>query len=143
MLFKNVQCFYCVLPLVLIPMICAAYAYAVNARRPVDDPEKRDFHPFAIVLAPITWPLFILAAILIFILRALLFGVILILFVLVLIFARESTLIKRLLKKALSFGNKLLELNTALIRLFWKPRSAQPPMPKSPYSLDSLAGRFV
>jgi hypothetical protein len=126
----------------LLIMACAGYAYYVNARRADDDPQKRDFHPLALVLAPITWPFFILASIIIFTLQALLFGLALILFVLALIVFRESTLLKRLRKKIISFGNKLLEVNTALIKL-WTPRAVQSRLPKSPSGLDLLTRRLV
>src|SRR5512146_1561233 len=122
MLFKNTQCLcYGILPFAFITMACAAYAYFVNAQRAQNDPKKKDFHPLGIFLAPVTLPFFLLTFILIFLLRALLFGAVLILFVLALIFAREPVILKWLLRKALSFGNKLLDANTALIR-FWKPK---------------------
>jgi hypothetical protein len=124
-------------------MICAAYAHTVNAHRADDDPQKRDFHLLAIFLAPITLPFFGIVAIGVFILRTLLFAVILILFVAALIFSREPVIFRWLGKKVLAIGNLLLELNTALIRLFWNPQAARPEMKRSPYSLEALASRFV
>jgi hypothetical protein len=123
-------------------MACAGYAYYVNARRADDDPQKRDFHPLAIILAPITWPFFILASIIIFVLRALLFGAALILFTLALIGVREPVIFQWLRRKVISFGNKLLEANTALIKL-WTPRAVQSQLQKSPRGLDLLTRRFV
>lgn len=145
MLFKNnALCFwYGMLPFALLTMACAAYAYAVNTRRANDDPQKRDFHPLAILLAPITLPFFAFVSIVVFILQALLFAVILVLFVAALIFSREPVIFRWIRKKALAIGNILLELNTALIGLFWKPGAAQPEMKKSPYSLAALTSRFV
>ncbi len=123
-------------------MACAGYAYYVNARRADDDPQKRDFHPLAIVLAPITWPFFILASIIIFILRALLFGAALILFAIALIGVREPVIFQWLRRKVISFGNKLLEANTALIKL-WTPRAVQSRLQNPPPGLDALARRLV
>lgn len=40
----------------------ARYFYLENARRPNDDPKKKALSPFAIFLAPITWPLFFFGA---------------------------------------------------------------------------------
>jgi hypothetical protein len=143
MLFKDARCFYYgILPFMLLILACAAYAYYVNAQRANDDPQKRDFHLVAILLAPVTWPFFILASILIFLLRTLLFGAALILFMLALIGIRETTILKRLRRKVLSFGNKLLEANTALIKL-WTPRAMRSRSQKSPHELDYLTRRFV
>ena len=143
MLFKNALCWYGMLPFALLAVACAAYAYSVNARRADDDPQKRDFHPLAILLAPITLPFFAFVSIVVFVLQALLFAVILVLFVAALIFSREPVIFRWLRRKVLAIGNKLLELNTALIGLFWKPRVTQPEMKNSPYSLAALANRFV
>lgn len=130
---------------ILVVVICAWFAYSTNARRADDDPQKRNFSPQAIILAPITLPFLILGFICTFILRVLLFGFTLILFTIALIGVRETFILPWLLKKIISFGNRLLEVNTLLIKWFWKPRAAQPEVqkPSSPYSLDSLASRFV
>ncbi|HSB02062.1 MAG TPA: hypothetical protein VLE49_15540 [Anaerolineales bacterium] len=135
-------------------LACAGYAYRVNARRADDDPKKRDFDPLAVVLAPITFPFLVALTFFIFILMALLFGLILILFVIALIGAREPFIFKWLGRKMIAVGNRLLEINTFLIRLFWRRRVVQPeaqrspsqpgtPPPSSPYNLDSLASRFA
>lgn len=107
---------------------CTSYAYLINARRPNDDPQKRDFHPAAIFLAPITWPLFLLAFVTIFVLRALVYGIFLILFTIALVAIRQSFLLIWLQRMALFIGNKLLEANTFLIRAAFGGRGggAQP-----------------
>lgn len=143
MLFKNTQCLFSgILPFVFITMICSGYAYWVNAQRADSDPQKRDFHPLAIFLAPVTLPFFLITLLLVFLLRAVLFGAILILFVFLLVFAHEPVILKWLLKKALAFGNKLLEVNTALLE-FWHIRKAGPRAHDSPYNWDSSARRFI
>lgn len=97
----------------------ARYAYRVNAHRSANDPKKRDFHPGAIFLAPFTWPLFLAAYITIFIIKAILYGVFLILFTIALLVIRKPFPLKWLDKIATVIGNKLLEANTFLIRVFF------------------------
>jgi hypothetical protein len=130
---------------IIVIVACAWLAYSVNARRAVDDPKKRNFSPQAIILAPITLPFLMLGFISMFVLRVLLFGFTLILFTIALIGVRETLILPWFLKKLISFGNRLLEVNTLLIKWFWRPRAAQPETqkPSPPYNLDSLASRFV
>jgi hypothetical protein len=105
----------------------AGYAYLVNARRLADDPEKKSFHPAAVYLAPITWFPLLIASIVVFIIRALLYGVFLVLFTIALVAIRKPFLLVWLDKVARKIGNKLLEVNTFLARqLFpqWNPQNA-------------------
>jgi hypothetical protein len=103
-------------------LICAGYAYRVNARLAQDDPKKRDFHIGAIFLAPITWILFLLASITIFILRVVFYVVFLALFAIAVLAFRKPFLFVWLDKIATKIGNKLLEANTFLIKVaFGKP----------------------
>jgi len=95
----------------------AGYAYRVNAKRPDDDPKKRGFHPGAIFLAPITWPLFLFGSISIFVIKALVYGVFLILFTIALLAFRKPFLFVWLDRIATYIGNKLLEANTFLIKI--------------------------
>ena len=97
-------------------LICAGYAYRVNARLAQDDPKKRDFHIGAIFLAPITWILFLLASITIFILRVVFYILFLILFAVAVLAFRKPFLFVWLDKIATKIGNKLLEANTFLIK---------------------------
>ena len=106
----------------------AGYAYRVNAKRPSDDPLKRDFHPLAIFLAPITWPFFLLAFTALLIVKAILYGIFLILFTIALLGFRKPFLLVWLEKIATKVGNKLLEANTFLIKVVfgswgWNPQS--------------------
>ena len=103
-------------------LICASYAYLVNARLAQDDPKKRDFHIGAIFLAPITWILFLLASITIFILRVVFYVLFLSLFTIAVLVIRKPFLFVWLDKIATRIGNKLLEANTFLIKVvFGKP----------------------
>jgi len=111
---------YCCPALVLISLLVwafAGYAYHVNAKRPAGDPTKRDFSAPAIFLAPITWPLFLLAYISLFVIRALAYGVFLILFAMALLAFRKPFLLVWLEKVARKVGDKLMEANTFLLRL--------------------------
>jgi len=94
----------------------AGYSYRVNAKRPADDPKKRDFNPGAIFLAPITWPLLLFGYISLFIIKALAYGVFLILFTVALLVFQKSSL-PWLDNTAAWIGDKLLEANTFLIRI--------------------------
>ena len=102
---------------VLFLLVCMGYAYRINARRTADDPKKRDYQPGAILLSLLTWPILIFASISLFILRALFYGVFLILFAFALVAIRKPFLLMWLNKVFSSIGDKLLIANTFLIRL--------------------------
>jgi len=113
----------------LLVAAATAYAYSVNSRCPDDDPQKKDFHPAAIFLAPFTWPFFLLVFILLsilrcifFVLRAIAYGIFLILFTLALVGARKPFIL-RILN---SIGDALLEANMQLVRLFLNPLANEP-----------------
>jgi len=124
-------------------MACAGYAYLVNARYPADDPQKRDYHPAAILLAPFTLPIFVILSMLIFMAKALFYGLLLTLFIVALIFFREPFVFKWLHKVAVYIGNKLLTANTMIIKVFLQPWVNQPEIKRAPYQLDPLFSRFV
>jgi hypothetical protein len=105
----------------------AGYAYRVNSRLPQDDPKKRDFHFGAVFLAPITWILFLLASITIFFLRIVFYVAFLTLFAIAVLAFRKPFLLVWLDKIATKIGNKLLEANTFLIKVFFgKPIKKSP-----------------
>ena len=107
----------------------AIYAHRLNARLPDNDPKKKHYHPAAVILAPITWPLFILGAISIFIIKALLYGIFLVLFTVAIVVIRKPFLIEWL-KKIINFiGRVVLQANTILIRLVTGERLLNPPSP--------------
>jgi energy-converting hydrogenase Eha subunit G len=95
----------------------AGYTYHVNSQRAAEDPKKKEYHPAAVFLAPITWPLFVLGFISIFILKAFLYGIFLVVFTIAIVVIRKPFLIVWLKKIITAIGNKLLEANTLLIRL--------------------------
>ena len=124
-LFRGVMLFYHIntickgsLWIMLFLFGCAGYAYRVNSKRPAEDPKKKNFHRAAIFLAPITVPIFIFTWITLFAIRALLYGVFLLLFTVGLVVIRKPFLFIWLGKMAAKVGTMLLEANTLLIRLF-------------------------
>lgn len=98
------------------------YAYRVNSRREAGDPQKRDYHPLAIVLLPF-WPVLALTSLSLFVLRAAAYGIFLVLFTFALVVVRKPFLLAWLEKTARSVGNKLLKANMLIVRLFL-PRPA-------------------
>ena len=101
----------------LLIFACAVYAYRINAKRPSDDPKKKDFHLGAIFLAPFAWLFFLFAFVFIFVIRVLFYGVFLILFTIALVAIRKPFLFLWLDRIATYIGNRLLEANTLLIRI--------------------------
>src|SRR4051794_17994413 len=97
--------------LMLIVITCAGYGYYVNSKRPDHDPKKRNYHPIAIILAPVTIIPLIIFLTSIFILRVLTYGVFLILFTLALLVFRKAFLLIWLRKTATTIGDMLLEAN--------------------------------
>jgi hypothetical protein len=106
-------------------ILCAGYAYRVNAKLPADDPKRKNYHPAAIFLAPITWPLFALGRLSLLVIKALLYGIFLILFTIFLIVFQDISKPIWLEKMFLKIGNKLLEANTLLIKLLFPKVSEQ------------------
>ena len=99
--------------------LCMVYAYDVNARRKKDDPEKRNFHLSATLLISWLWPVFILASIVIVILRALVYILFLGLTLFLMLVVRKPFLFVWLDKIATKIGNQLLEINNYLIKLMF------------------------
>lgn len=112
---------------ILIPtviILCCIYAYRVNARRAPDDPEKKEFYPQAIWLAPFTLPILLLFDIFIMVLSSVMFALLLVLFPFALLLFRKPFLIKWILTLAQKIGNMLLTVNTELLKAFgvhWNP----------------------
>ncbi|GAB4453528.1 MAG: hypothetical protein OHK0041_17460 [Anaerolineales bacterium] len=101
----------------LIFFLSMGYAYYVNARKTANDPQKRDYHPLAFLLLPF-WPLELLALLVLFVLRALAYGVFLVLFTLALVFVRKPFVLMWLARAAKYIGDRLLRANTRIVRLF-------------------------
>ena len=92
------------------------YAYRVSAKRTADDPEKKVFSPYAILLAPITLPFLLIINLLFLFLSTIMFGILLVFFPFALLLFRKPFLIQWILKQALKIGNELLEIDTVLLR---------------------------
>jgi hypothetical protein len=106
---------------------CAVYAYSVNSQRSEDDSEKTNYQLGAIIFTFFTWPIFLIAIISIFLIRALSYGFFLILFtIFLIIIPRESAEPTWLEKTAAKIGERLLEVNTLLIKLFLRPWANEP-----------------
>lgn len=110
-----------ILLLMVLAIGCAIYAYYVNSRRPKDDPKKRNYHPLAIILAPITLPIFVVLYLSFFIVRVVTYGVFLALSILALILLPKSSAPTWFDEMATGIGQRLLEINTFLVRFFLKP----------------------
>ncbi|HSL44304.1 MAG TPA: hypothetical protein VK897_12780 [Anaerolineales bacterium] len=95
-------------------------------RRPADDPEKRNYPLLAVLFAPVTLPVLVFLALSLLLLRALAYGLFLILFAIALILVRQPIILTAIQKEAKLIGTILLDLNTALIRLFLKPLEGNP-----------------
>lgn len=113
-----VSCFKGYILLSLIILLCTGYVYRVNSKRAADDPQKRDYHPAAIPMS-LAWPVFALARVLLFSLKALIYGVFLILFAAALVVIRKPFLFIWLNKAVTKIGTLFLKANTFLIRAFF------------------------
>ena len=113
----------CLIVVTLLTLTCSSFTYFVNSRRLDVDPKKKNYHPLAILFAPITLPLLIISAAIFFILRMVTYGVFMIIFTFALIVIRKPFILEWLRKLAVTIGDKLLEANTLFIRLFLGPRA--------------------
>jgi len=105
-------------------------AYRVNSQRPAGDPKKRNYHPFAVLLAPFVFLLFAPVALVLFVLSALLYAGFIIFFTLMLIAIRKPFLFIWWRKFSSFVGEPLLRLSTYLLMLPYRlisPRTLQQP----------------
>lgn len=109
-----------VLLLMALALAWAMIAYYVNSRRSADHPQKKNYHPLAVILVPITFPIVVILSISFLILRVLTYGMFLAFFILALIFLPRPSA-QDFYKRGTSIGDKLLEINTLLVRFFLKP----------------------
>lgn len=113
----------CFLGIYLIITLCAAIAYYADSKRPENDPKKKNYHPLAILFAPITFPILLVLSILLFVLRVFVYGIFTILFILMLILVRKPFILVAIQKIAVRIGDRLMEANMLLVRLFLNPRT--------------------
>lgn len=94
------------------------YAYLVNERREPDDPGKKDLEPGGILFIPL-WPVQFLIGLVITIMKALFYGVFLLVFTAAVVLFQKPIFWPWIEKPILRIGTKILEINTMLIRLFF------------------------
>ena len=105
-------------------------AYRVNSERPASDPKKRNYHPFAVLLAPFIFLFFAPLALVLFVLAALLYAGFILFFTLMLIAIRKPFLFVWWRRFSSSVGEPLLRLGTYLLTLPVRliiPRAVQQP----------------
>ena len=115
---------------VLLLVYCAYSAYIVNKERKSDDPEKKDYHPLSLWLAPAT-PFIWLAEFILMAPWSIFFGIFLFFFPLMLILLRplpETDPVKLFILK---FGNGVLKINNRLLRALGI--RSQPPIKLIPF----------
>ena len=106
--------------------VCAVHAYSVNSQRSEDDPQKKSYQLGALIFTLLTWPIFLIAILSLFLIRAVSYGFFLILFtIFLIIIPRESPEPTWLEKTAASIGETLLEVNALLIRLLLRPWASE------------------
>jgi hypothetical protein len=130
MLFYNLACLknLCIGMLFISVFVaaCAAQAYAVNSQRSKDDPEKKDYRLGALIFAIFTWPVLVPALISLVLLRAFLYVIFMFVFtVFLIIMPRDLPEPTWLELKITKIGEKLLEANTYLINLMFRPWARQ------------------
>ncbi|HKY54440.1 MAG TPA: hypothetical protein VJM08_09050 [Anaerolineales bacterium] len=101
----------------LLLYVCVGYAYRLNAKRAADDPKKRDIPLGVVLLAPITWPFLLIGAISLFVIRVLIYGIFLVLFMVALLVIRKPVLLTWLKQTAAWVGDRLLGATIFLIKV--------------------------
>jgi len=111
----------------LIICLFVIFAWIVDSQREDDDPEKRNYPVGAIVLSLFTWPILLIVFVSLFLLRVFFYGFFLAVFTIALLFLpRGSYQLSWLEKRAARIGERLLQANTLLIRIFLRPWSEEP-----------------
>lgn len=118
-------CFWAYIIGLLVLLAFTGYAYRVNARRKADDPQKKDYSPVAVPMV-IAWPIYVLTWTALFILKALAYGIFLIVFTVALVVIRKPFIFKLFDKVATKIGTMFLKANTFLIRSFFPKANPEP-----------------
>ena len=100
---------------VLIVWGMSAFTHFYNKRLPEGDEEKRDYHPKAWLVVPITMPLWAIVAVISAVLYSLIFGLLLITFTMALILVRKPFIFQWLKEISLKVGRFFLKINTRLL----------------------------
>jgi hypothetical protein len=129
--YHSFELFTCILLGFLIVLAIAVYAYGVDSHRPANDPRKRNYHPFAVLMVPLLVPVIVPLSILIFLGTVLLYAGFLSVFAILLLAYRRPFLFDWLHKFAVFVGDPLLRINSYLIRLPFKLLFPPPPPPSA------------
>ena len=111
----------CVLILLLIVFAASYSAYKANSRLPEGDPQKRRYHPLAILFAPILFPFSVSLAIATFLLTIVLYAGFLIFFAVLLLAIRKPFLFALWNKFSTRIAEPLLKMSTRLFRAPFNP----------------------
>jgi hypothetical protein len=90
-------------------------AYLENQRLDKGDPQKKIYSVYYVLLSPLTLPALGLIQGTLLLFASLLFGAFLVIFPLVLLFARKPKILKKLLELLRRFGRWYLEINRKLL----------------------------
>jgi hypothetical protein len=104
----------------ILVLLFSGYAYLVNNRLAPNDPARKDYEPGAVFLAPITWPFYVVVGFMVTIIKAVFFGVFLLLFSLAVAVIRKPFFWPWIEPFVSRIGRSLLKANTFLIRLFYR-----------------------
>ncbi len=100
--------------LAIILSLFSAYAYYINSKRPADDPLKKKYYVSGIFTMPFIWPLLLVGWVMYFVVKAIRFGFLLVIFTLSMIFIRKPFWLTWLEKIALKIGDMLLGAHSKL-----------------------------
>ena len=100
--------------------LCAGYAYLLNQRYGYSDSERGNYKLGAVFLAPFTWPFLLVAGLILTVVKAILFGILLVIFTLAAILFRKPFFWPMVEPLIIRIGRKLLGANTRFLDLFAK-----------------------
>lgn len=101
----------------LLLFVCMGYSYYLNAQRTTDDPKKLEIHIGVALLTPVAWPLLIVGAISLLILKVLIYSIFLFLFTIALLIIRKPFFLDWLKKTTAWIGDQLLQANNFLLKI--------------------------
>lgn len=111
-------CIWGILLISILAWLVSGYAYFINRRNSRGNPGGREFDLLAVFLAPVTWPLFLFVGMVFTIIKAVFFGVFLVLFSILMVVIRKPFFWPWIEPVISHVGRELLKANTFLIRLF-------------------------
>ena len=102
------------------------YVYLVDRMRPPEDPAKKYYDISGVIMAPVTWPFFVVITAITTFLKAILFGIVLVLFTMAMLVIREPIFWEWLEKRITKIGSVLLEVNNFVFNLFFRGTTRSP-----------------